>query len=188
MKRTQISLTALTATLCVLFPNQAAADAVVPMVALGFPFMLVAFVPVCLIEIWFYARASALPWKRLCSPVLIANGASTLVGYPLSWALLLGVETVTTMGQSEPLNAWTRLKAVTLQAAWLIPYESELHWMVPVAGMVGLVPAFFISVWMERLVLKRFSFGEMQFPIRGIWRANMWSYAFLLVLLLLMLL
>ena len=92
------------------------------------------------------------------------------------------------MGQSEPLNAWTRLKAVTLQAAWLIPYESELHWMVPVAGMVGLVPAFFISVWMERLVLKRFSFGEMQFPIRGIWRANMWSYAFLLVLLLLMLL
>ena len=39
-------------------------------------------------------------------------------------------------------SSWQRVFAVTVQAAWLIPYESELNWMVPLAAIVLLVPFF----------------------------------------------
>jgi hypothetical protein len=47
-----------------------------------------------------------------------------------------------------------KVLAVTWQSAWLIPYEPELHWMVPVAGLVLLLPFFLVSWGSEYLVAK----------------------------------
>jgi hypothetical protein len=175
-------------TTLLLFPDCAFADTGVPMIFLGFPLMLVAFLPVCLLEIWYFKHALKVKTKPLVAPIFLANLMSTLIGYPLSWALLLGLNLVTTGGRSVGLSTlWTKIAAVTLQAAWLIPYEQHLNWMIPVAGMVGLIPAFFLSVWIEFLILRQFSFGVVQIQKKDVWWANVVSYAFLLFILLIVL-
>ena len=49
-----------------------------------------------------------------------------------------------------------RLAAVTVQSAWLIPYETELRWMVPAAGLVLLVPCLLVSIGVEQWRLRRY--------------------------------
>lgn len=179
-----IAFLQLSTLLAALVPDKAAADVGVPMIFLGFPFMLLAFIPVCLLEILIFARKMHVPSKNLIKPVVLANLVSTIVGYPLSWALLLGLEFLTTGGSALGLsNLWRMAAAVTLQAAWLIPYESELRWMIPVAGMVGLVPAFFLSVWIEHWTLRKFPMGESKFQRDHVRLANLASYAFLYAIL-----
>jgi len=160
--------------LCV--PAFAFANAGVPMIFLGVPFMLAMLIPVIGIEIFRYSKVRGESPKQLWKRVTVANLVSTVAGYPLSWLLLLGVEFATTQGSALGLsNGWTRLAAVTLQAAWLIPYESELWWMIPIAGIVGLVPAFFLSIWLERAILK--------FPRKEVLDAHILSYLFLVLVL-----
>jgi hypothetical protein len=42
-----------------------------------------------------------------------------------------------------------------LSAAWLVPYENQLHWLIPAATLVLLVPYFFVSVLVERWMMIR---------------------------------
>ena len=171
-----------------LFPCIVFADAGVPMVFLGFPFMLAVFIPVCALEIYILSRAMNLAPKFVSKPVIIANSVSTLFGYPLSWLFLLLVEEITTGGKVLQFSDfWNSVGSVTLQAAWLIPYESDLYWMVPVAGIVGLLPAYFISVWLEFLVLKKVSVKNIIFHKKDVRNANLASYAFLLLILVIIL-
>ena len=73
-----------------------------------------------------------------------------------------------------------KVLSVTLQAAWLIPYESDLHWMIPVAGLVLLVPFFFASWWSEYFVskkmLKEHPAQRVKIAVRN---ANIITYALL---------
>ena len=76
-----------------------------------------------------------------------------------------------------------KLLAVTVQAAWLVPYEDDLYWMVPAAAAVLLVPAFFISFLIEWGITKVMLRRQVQGSIRqAVWRANLVSYGFLLIL------
>ncbi len=140
----------------VTFPSGAFADAGVPMIALMYPALLLALVPIIFLETEIYRRRIALSYKKLLAAVAAGNAFSTILGYPLSWALLFGLELLTTHGNALGLNvAWKKAAAVTLQAAWLIPYESELYWMIPIAALVGLIPAYFVSVYSEAMVIRR---------------------------------
>ncbi len=86
----------------------------------------------------------------------ISNLVSTLAGVPLTWLLLVLVQMVAGGGGAFGLDTMLgKVLSVTFQAAWLIPYESELYWMIPVAGLVLLVPFFFVSWWSEYLVTKK---------------------------------
>ncbi len=70
--------------------------------------------------------------------------------------LLVVIQMITGGGSSYGLNtALTKVLAVTWQAPWLIPYESDLHWMIPVSGLVLLIPFFFVSWWSEYFVSKK---------------------------------
>jgi Na+-translocating ferredoxin:NAD+ oxidoreductase RnfD subunit len=46
--------------------------------------------------------------------------------------------------------------ALIVEAAWLCPWESQLHWMIPVAFIVCLLVAFFLSLLIEFPILKMF--------------------------------
>jgi hypothetical protein len=143
MKRKSVLSLSLVATL-ILYSHVAIADVGVPMIFLGFPFAALVLVLVILIECWVYSKRLNFGFTQKLKPVAAANLVSTLVGYPLSWALLLGLEFITTRGSAMGLSSvGGKVIAVTLQAAWLIPYEGDLKWMVPTAGLVGLIPAFF---------------------------------------------
>ena len=113
----------------------------------------------------------------------IANLVSTFLGWPLAWILLVILQMTTggggVHGLDSPLGV---ILSVTHQAPWLIPYENELYWMVPVAMAVLLIPFFFVSVFSERLILQ-FIWKEEDKSIlrRFSWLAHLWSYGFLLL-------
>jgi hypothetical protein len=178
------AMVAVVALCIILDPSSARADVGLPMIFLGFPFMLLAFVPVCLIEMLVFSRRMKVPFIKLGKPVVVANLVSTLVGYPLSWLLLLALELLTTRGKAFGLaSLWSKVIAVVFQSAWLVPYENDLRWMVPAAGIVGLVPAFFLSIWIESKVLNRFSTPPTTFLPSDVRQANLQSYALLLLIL-----
>ena len=163
-------------------PFYAFADGGIPMIFLGYPFILAVFFCVCAIETWFYIRSLQIKTAELVLPVILANLASTVLGYPIAWILLFGLQALNTRGYDLGFSyIWMKILAITLQSSW--PSESEMHWMNPIVGMVGLIPTYFLSVWIEFLVLKKFSFGKSKIPKKAVWRANLFSYAFLFVIL-----
>lgn len=157
------------------------ANAGVPMIFLQMPAMLIALIPVIIIELLIAKHLTRLDWKKVSLGVTTANIISTIIGIPLSWGIMLGLELLTTGGgvYTGPLE---KVAAVTLQAAWLIPYENDLFWMIPTAMVVLLIPAFLISVWMERLVCFRFWKSIERVSVkRAVWIFNAISYGILMV-------
>jgi hypothetical protein len=152
--------------------------------AAGFwPASWVAFLPVVVIEAWLAHRIAGMSAKRGLLASAAANAASTLAGIPLVWGLLAAIQVFVVPGgaQGPALNSfWRRVFAVTVQAPWLIPYESELHWMVPLAAIVLLVPFFFASVFLERMVFRRFCAGAPGLARRWSWVANGVTYGLML--------
>jgi hypothetical protein len=160
------------------------ADAGVPMIFLEMPAMLIALIPVIIIETLIAKRLTKLNWKPCGAGIALANLGSTFIGIPLAWGLMLGLEILTTggtaLGITNPLH---KLAAVTLQAAWLIPYEEHFYWMVPSATVMLLIPTFLISVWVERFIcLRIWKDTEHKTATRAVWMANTISYAILMTI------
>lgn len=159
------------------------ANAGVPMLFLQLPAMLWALLPVILIEILVAQAMLKLSFAKAGKALVTANLATTLVGFPLVWILLVGMELALGGGRAYGLMTfWTRAYAVTVQAPWLIPYEDDLHWMIPVAATYLLIPAFFASVFIERWICTAFWPEQEENQIRRFsWHAHLWSYIALIL-------
>jgi hypothetical protein len=161
------------------------ANAGLPMLVLIWPLFWLAFIPIVLIESWvLYKFFKKEPFKNLLWPTTVANSFSTLVGIPLMWGILVALEMLTPGGGGTYPNLsvfWQFFLGVTLQAPWLLPYESEAYWMVPVSIMVLLFWFFFVSAWSEGLILAKFLKKTHPADLikKATWKANMASYAFL---------
>ncbi len=154
----------------------------VPMIFPQFILMAFAFVPVVVIEALLVRRAMGLTIRSALKDVAIANLWTTLLGVPLAWIIMFIIELVGTSGGTAlGMNTPARMLAsVTLQAAWLVPYEQHLVWMVPAAATFLLVPCFLISLVIERWVLvRRWSDRDRKAVFSAVLRANVWSYLFL---------
>ncbi len=160
------------------------ADAGVPMIFLTQPAMVLLLTPVILIEFLVSLKIILnTSKKKVWSGIIVANVLSTFIGWPIAWLLLVVTQIVSGGGQAYGLDSPLKvIYSITLQAPWLIPYESDLYWMVPSAFAVLLVPFFFVSVYAERLTLR---FIWKQEPkanvIRFSWLSNFCSYSILLV-------
>jgi hypothetical protein len=162
------------------------ADAGVPMLFLAFPAAFYLLIPVIVVEFVVSRTLTDLNSVRRLGGVAAANVVSTLAGWPLMWFVLVALQLFVIPGGGGAYGLFTPLRAiasVTLQAAWLVPYEEELYWMVPTAAMVLMVPAFFVSVPIERAIL-HFIWRKEPVPQRRrfVWRANLCSYALLLAI------
>lgn len=147
------SLLALFIFLCI--PGVASANAGVPMIFLVMPVFGLSIIPIILIEAIFLSKKLELSASSAAKTTTIANLVSTIVGIPLTWLLLVLIQMLTGGGGAFGLDTTLgKVLSVTFQAAWLIPYESDLHWMIPVAGLVLLMPFFFVSWWTEYFVSK----------------------------------
>lgn len=126
------------------------------MLFLTLPAMTIALIPIILLEAFLARRYLKLPFRRLIKICGITNLVSTFVGVPLTWFVLVFLEIITggdgAHGIDTPLQ---KFLAVTWQAPWLIPYESDLGWMIPAAYLILLVPFYFASWWIEFLVARR---------------------------------
>ena len=169
--------------LCILLciPGVASANAGVPMIFLVMPALGLSIIPIILIEAIYLSKKLELMISRAVKVATISNLASTIVGVPLTWLLLVLIQILAGGGGAYGLDTTLgKILSVTLQAAWLIPYESDLRWMIPVAGLVLLVPFFFASWWSEyfvsKKILKDHSPQEVKIEVRN---ANIITYALL---------
>jgi len=168
------------------------ADAGVPMIMLVVPAAFFLVVPIIAVETWIARRVSPVSPKRRFLGVLYANVVSTIVGWPLTWIVLVLLQLFVIPGGQSGYNfrsPFGAIASVTLQAAWLMPYEDQLYWMVPTAAMVLLVPAFFVTILTEGFVLRVF-WREAGSKERKsfVWTANIASYGLLYAALLVSLL
>jgi hypothetical protein len=170
------------------------------MIILEWPVVILALVPVVLIEAAVYRRRLGIAHGKALFPAGVANLASTFIGYPLAWILrLIGqiVLTLLLIAVAGLVGKWAdaamesipgRLVGVVVSSAWLGPGAEDAPWMLPAASLVGLVPAFFISVYSEAWVLRRLmKVGEMEGQDKRAvlalsYRANLASYTLLVAI------
>jgi hypothetical protein len=90
------------------------------MLFVTWPSMVVALVPVIVIEIWIISRKLKVTGTSIAGPTIKGNIVSTVVGIPLTWLALLAVEIMGTGGAALGLNTPVRrFLSVTVQAPWL---------------------------------------------------------------------
>jgi hypothetical protein len=159
------------------------ADVGLPMIFFQFPALLLALGPIIFIESHVASRILHTTTRQASSGIGLANCVSTFVGIPLAWAAMFVLELITTGGSgygfATPGDAF---RSTILQAAWLGSYENQLNWLIPTATLVLLVPYFFASVFVERLVLVRVWKTQPADKVRTAnWRANLASYALLAI-------
>lgn len=129
----------------------------VPMIVVELPVMALALIPIVLLEAVIYVRLSHTTWSLAWRGSWWANVASTFVGIPVAWFVQVVVQMLIGGGSAWGIESpGDRLAAVTLQSAWLVPYEKDLSWMIPAAAIVLLVPCLLISIFVERFVLLRY--------------------------------
>lgn len=160
------------------------ANAGVPMLLVYGPVLLIALLPIVLIETAIIDRKARVGYLKMGRRVLVANAVSTLAGVPITWVALVLLQMLTGGGTAHGVG----LHAVTWQAPWLIPYEDDLNWMVPAAALVLTLPFWFVSVLIERSVLVRLcrnvlgpdGRADSGVSIRRLCLiANTWTYALL---------
>lgn len=150
------SMKSIVAILALMLPGIAYANAGLPMLFLAMPVFLISLLPIIAIEAFYISKSLNLTIKESLKIVSISNVFSTVVGIPLTWFLLVVVQMLTGGGGAYGLNSFMgKVLAVTWQAPWLIPYEQDLNWMIPLAGLVLLIPFFFASWWSEYFISKR---------------------------------
>jgi hypothetical protein len=81
-------------------------------------------------------------------------------------------------GVPKLMEPWLSVYSVTVQAAWLLPDEKRLYWMIPTAALVLLIPAFFLTIYVEGRIYRRV-FKDSQGIPSVTWRVHYISYAFL---------
>ena len=172
-------------TACILFaaPSVALANAGLPMLAVVWPGMGIALLPIIALEAYLLSRPLSLSLRRTVLIAAVANGVSTIVGIPLAWGVMAAIQMFVPGGGGAGPDIGTifgKLFAVTVQAPWLMPYDSEMQWMIPVASVVLLVPFFFASWGIEYLVARVMLRGaDQQLLLRAMAKANLVSYALL---------
>lgn len=134
------------------------ANPAIPMIFVELPLLVVALIPIVMLEAAVYRWRLAVPRSQALWCALKANLWSTLVGVPFAWFTQFMAQTAV-VGPAQEWKLDTpleRLAAVTLQSAWLPLYDAdELRWMIPAASLFLLLPFLVVSVAIEQLVLRR---------------------------------
>jgi hypothetical protein len=151
------------------------------MIFLAMPALGLSIIPIIIIESIFLSKKLELPISGAFKTTIISNLVSTIVGIPLTWLLLVLIQVLAGGGGAFGLDTTLgKVLSVTLQAAWLIPYESDLHWMIPVAGLILLFPFFFASWWSEYFVSKKMLKEHSAQRVKiAVLNANIITYALL---------
>jgi hypothetical protein len=166
-------------TLCV-FPQDANANIGIPMIMIMEYWYIILFIPIVFLEVLVFKRYFAtVSYRQLIKANTASNAFSTLIGVPITWVFLVMVEFGVNFSMPK---GWPDFWVPVVNAPWLGPINSELDWMIPVAAMVLLIPFFFVSVWTEGWINKKFFKSEDPKHMERITRkANLLSYGFLYI-------
>src|SRR5713226_3022041 len=138
------------------------ADMGIPMIVVTLPAMVMLLVPVIVIEGLLCKRWLGLTTLQAIKSNAVSNLASTIIGVPVAWAIMLAVEfgTLGVIGLVDKSNAiqnWHSPLATVisflLTSAWFGPTDRK--WVIPAATLVLLIPFFFASYWIEYFIVRR---------------------------------
>jgi len=170
--------------------SPAYANVGVPMIFITLPGMLIALMPIIAIESKIYFRYFSLEKLKVIKYVTLTNSVSTILGIPLAW--MLHTILLLSFGHAYSLlfptpNIFTNSRLslflqVTLGAAWLGPIERQLYWMIPSACLFLLIPYFFVSWYIEYLIMRKLAKTvENKLCKSATLKANLVSYSFLVI-------
>src|SRR5262249_45044779 len=136
-------------------------------------------------------------WKVCLRLSTIANLASTLLGIPFTYGIMVGSElalwdridnVVQGMMTGHANILGPKIVELLLMFPWLPPDGRDMYWMLPCAVLILCVPFFFVSVWSENFV-GRFCVAteQKQLVSQWAWKANVVSYCLMFVVTLLLL-
>jgi hypothetical protein len=137
------------------------ADAGLPMIILTWPAMVVLLIPVIVIEGLLCKRWLGLKTWQAIKTNGVSNLASTIIGIPVAWAVMLAIEfgAIGIVGESKALQNWHSPIASVIfflfGSAWLNPDLGEGVWVIPAATLILLIPFFFASYWIEYFVVRK---------------------------------
>jgi hypothetical protein len=163
------------------------ADIGVPMIFVQWPLMICVLIPVIAIEAFVIRKRLQMPYARAVAGATKTNLVSTFVGVPFAWAIMLAVEFATLYPIVLASEKWhwhlekSPLMSIfyVLGMAWTGP-AAHSAWPIALAAALLLVPAFFVSVCIERRIY-RSSYAAVDSAAvdRSCWFANLYSYALL---------
>jgi hypothetical protein len=136
------------------------ADAGIPMIFLTLPAMIMLLIPVIVIEGLLCKKWLELTTWQAMKSNAVSNLASTIVGVPVAWAIMLALEfgTMGVVDKSLTIQNWhspiANVIFFSLSSAWIGPPEGKNAWLIPAATLVLLVPFFFASYGLEYLVMR----------------------------------
>jgi len=163
----------------------------VPMIFVQMPGMVCALIPIIILEALLIRRWLSLPYGDAFKGVTLANLASTIVGVPLAWLVMVLIEFAVVLPVAIAADHWhwkldspvLGVLGFLLSIAWLGPVERQLYWMIPAASALLLIPSFVVSVWLERRIcLRSWSGVDPASVRRGVFNANVASYGLLFII------
>jgi hypothetical protein len=123
------------------------ANAGIPVIFDTFPLMLLALIPVIILEAFIFRRYLQREFKNLLVPLAVANVCSTVAGLPLSWLLGWGFGKV----GGECVRPGGSMFNAFIESAWAC--KSMIYWLLPLAILIGLFVAYMISAFIEHLIV-----------------------------------
>lgn len=176
----------LLAAAALIFPvRMACANVGIPMIALQLPLMVVLLLPVVIIEAVLLRHYLFSDFRSSLFVSIKANVFSTFIGFPIAWLLhfvlgYLAAWPLISFFENHDRSDWLECFIFSLTASWIPPIEGErLFLTLPTAGLVSLLPAYFMSVWIESAFIKRYAFSMGLNPKNVMFRVNFFSYALL---------
>jgi hypothetical protein len=136
------------------------ADMGIPMIFITLPAMAVLLIPVIVVEGLLCKKWLGLQTWQAIKSNAVSNLASTIIGVPVAWAVMLAIEfgTMGLVDKSRTIQDWhspiANVIFFLLSSAWLGPPERKDVWVVPAATLVLLIPFFFASYWIEYWVVR----------------------------------
>jgi hypothetical protein len=174
---------------CLALPiSFAFANAGLPMIIVGLPNLIFALIPVVIIEALYLHKRHNLNFIKSLKAFGWANILTTFIGFPLTWGCLFGLQLLFGLmlgGSCSPGfdNIFYSIISVLTHAAWLCPWEGKMVWLIPLALMQCLIVAYFVSAYLEALVIKKIFKEENSKTIsKAVWQANSITYSILILI------
>lgn len=156
------------------------------MLPIAYPVVLLFLLPVIAIEATYLRVKLGTQWWATIKGVSIVNAVTMVLGYPLAWFLSLVAQLVLALltfllakAGMERIFGDKLFWLTLVIPAWLGPTDDFR--LVIVAFVVLLIPAFFLSGYVEAwMMVKRIDIGS-EVTKRAVWQANLCSYLFLAI-------
>jgi len=166
-------------------PSVVFATSDIPMVSIGLPSLLTLLIPIVIFKNFYFRKQLDADGSGTFFKIFLSNTFVVIIAYPLSWLLLLGVQIFVDKTFNFGMeNTLEMICTVLFRSAWVSHSTNNFSWMVPMAGIIGLIPFYFISIFTETKILKYFFVEYEKKEIKTfVWKANTIVFSFFLALL-----